>query len=87
MISDEKDAQVVKIIKNWNDLVGLESDKYTLDINLEMGCGRIIPKDPFSDEYRPYLSTHTFYGSCYKSYENVLRIHGFNVKLISWDEE
>ena len=72
------------LIKDWNDLIGLESDNYKLEINTDMGCGHIIPKDDCSDEYCPYLSTHTFYASSYKYYENILQKYGFDIKLKSW---
>lgn len=73
-----------QLIQNWNDLVGLESTNYRLDINVDMGYGHIVPKDESSDEYCPYLSTHAFYASSYKTYEAILQKYGFNVKLRSW---
>ena len=74
-----------KEIKDWNDLAGLESEDYRLDIDLDMGCGYIIPKDEFSDRRQHYLSTHTFYDSRCKGYEDLLQICGFDVILQSWD--
>lgn len=77
---------MAKVIKNWDDLVGLESENYKLKIDLDMGCGRIVPKDSDSNEFQPYLSTHTFYGSSYKNYEKLLQKYGFDVELQSWDK-
>ena len=74
-----------KLIRNWNDLVGLESEQYKLDIDTEMGCGHIVPKDEFSSLHSHYLSTHTFYGSSYKDYEKLLWRCGFNIKLQPWE--
>lgn len=78
---------MAKIIRGWEDLIGLESEKYYIKVGLGMGCGWIVPKD---DSYAPhshYLSTHTFYGKTYKGYEQLLRSCGFDVELVSWDEE
>jgi hypothetical protein len=78
-----------KIIRNWEDLVGLESEHYKLDIDLVNGCGWINPKfevfetNELSHAY--YLSTHTFYGHNYKASTELLRKCGFDVKLLSWD--
>lgn len=77
---------MAKFIRDWNDLVGLESENYKLKIDTEMGCGRIVPKTE-TDEMSKYLSTHTFYGSSYKGYEKLLREYGFDVELNNWDKE
>lgn len=77
---------MTKIIKNWPDLVGLESANYELKIDLDMGCGHIVQKDESSDLPSYYLSTHTFYGRSYLDYEQLLRKCGFDVKLITWDK-
>lgn len=80
-----------KFIKDWNDLVGLESETHRLEIDTEMGCGWIRPKEYANDDESfmnsHYLSTHTFYGSSYKGYEKLLRSLGFNVVLDNWDKE
>lgn len=76
---------MAKIIRGWEDLVGLESDEYYIKVDLKMCCGWIVPKDSTRDSYSHYLSTHTFYGKTYKGYEKLLRECGFDVKLISWD--
>lgn len=75
---------MAKLINTWEDLVGLESDKYKLEINTDLGYGHIIPKDDSSDEYGYYLSTHTFYKKSYKGYEKLLQKCGFDIKLKNW---
>lgn len=80
----EKHNHGPKLARNWNDLVGLESEHYRLDIDIDTGCGHIIPKNELSEEYCPYLSTHTFYCGFYKTYEDILQKYGFNVKLRNW---
>lgn len=79
-----------KLIKGWKDLVGLETENYYLDINLEMCNGHIVEKEHIKkgdDWYRPYLSTHTFYGLDYKDYTILLQEYGFDVQLENWDGE
>ena len=76
---------MAKFIRDWNDLVGLESENYKLKIDIDMGCGWIISKTE-TDEINKYLSTHTFYGSSYKGYEELLRKCGFDVELNNWDK-
>lgn len=76
-----------KTIKDWNDLIGLESEKYKLEIDTKLGCGHIRAKDSSSDLSEYYLSTHTFYKNNYKGCEKILRKCGFNVKLQSWDKD
>lgn len=71
----------MKTIENWEQLNECTSETHELEIDLEMGCGR-ISKD---GEFVAYLSTHTFYESTYKHSEAVLNQCGFNVKLKSWD--
>ena len=75
-----------KIIKSWKDLAGLQSDKYYIKVDLDMGRGWIVRKGEHYTHSSYYLSTHTFYGKTYKGYEKLLRDCGFDVKLISWDE-
>ena len=73
-----------KLIKNWNDLVGLENEKYILEINADMGCGWIRDKSDYSGV--AYLSTHTFYGSKYKFSTKLLNSYGFNVEIDNRDK-
>ena len=78
---------MAKVIKDWNDLVGLESKNYILEIDTKLGCGHIRAKDSSSGLSEYYLSTHTFYKNNYKGCEKILRKCGFNVKLQTWDKE
>ena len=76
---------MTKIIKDWKDLDGLESENYYIEVDHYYGCGWIRAKDEtMRDEY---LSTHTFYGETYKGYEKILRDCGFDVELVTWDKE
>ena len=75
-----------KFIKGWEDLVGLETEHFRLDINVEEGSGWIRPKDE-TDERHEYLSTHTFYGHNYEASTRLLQKYGFNVELDNWDKE
>lgn len=34
-----------------------------------------------------YLSTHTFYGSNYKTSTKLLQEHGFDIEIDNWDKE
>lgn len=81
-----------KLIKQWSDLIGLESATHKIVINEKYGCsGWIVPKDDSddSDYYgnRAYLSTHLFYRKSYKGYNNLLRKFGFDVEIVCCDEE
>ena len=75
-------------IKSWEELVGLESEKYKLEIDLKYGCGWIVPKSENKEtkenyyEHHIYLSTHTFYPSHYEWSTKILQEHGFDVELI-----
>ena len=77
---------MAKLIESWKDLVGLESDEYYLEIDLERCNGHIARKS--DHEYMEYLSTHTFYGK--KSYQEntvLLQEYGFDIQLKNWDGE
>lgn len=76
---------MTKVIRGWEELDGLESDNYYIEVDRHLGCGHIVPKDETS--YSPYLSTHTFYGKTHKGYEQLLRTYGFDVELVPWDKE
>lgn len=82
-----------KLIETWKDLVGLESEDYYLEIDVEKCSGWINPKDhvKYDDKdywkHNEYLSTHTFYGTQYKNYTKILRSFGFDVQLKNWDGE
>ena len=74
-----------KLIKTWEELVGLESDEYYLKIDVDMCNGSIRRKS--NDEYMEYLSTHTFYGLNYQYSSALLQEYGFDVQLENWDGE
>ena len=75
-------------IKSWEELVGLESEKYKLEIDLEYGCGYIVPKAETKETEKNYyanhvyLSTHTFYPKNYEWSTKILQEYGFDVELI-----
>lgn len=79
-----------KVVSCWEDLVGLESEHYKLDINLEYYSGWIKPKVETEEtknnyfEHHKYLSTHTFYRSMCKYSTDLLRSFGFDIVLKSW---
>lgn len=80
---------MAKLIESWEELVGLESDDYYLDINVEKCNGHIMAKEHVKNKgfYNPYLSTHTFYGLNYKHSTILLQEYGFDVQLKNWDGE
>lgn len=71
------------LIKSWEELIGLESEEYYLDIDLDGCCGYIRSKS--DDDYYEYLSTHTFYGSQYEYATATLQSKGFDIQLDNWD--
>lgn len=75
--------KVVKLIKSWEELVGLENDEYYVEIDNNFCNGFIRSK---TDEgFFVYLSTHTFYGHDYQHSTVRLQECGFNVQLENWD--
>lgn len=82
---------MAKLIKSWEELVGLESDDYYLDINVKNCNGHIRPKEHIEVtdenyfEHTRYLSTHTFYCHNYQRSTIELQEHGFDVQLENWD--
>lgn len=85
-------SEEATLIKDWAGLVGLETEKYYIDIDTE-GCSgwvRAKFKDGEGLDYYShsiYLSTHTFYDRGYFYYTDILRELGFNVQLTNWDGE
>ena len=45
---------LAKLIKGWEDLVGLESETHRLDINVEVGNGWIVPKKETEESLGDY---------------------------------
>lgn len=58
-----------------------------------MGSGWIKPITETEEteknyfEHHRYLSTHTFYGKSYKYYTRKLQEFGFDIELVTWDQE
>jgi predicted GTPase len=79
------------LISSWEELNGLENDKYFIEVEVENGRGYVRPKfDVPTDKYydhNVYLHTHTFYGTQYFESTNTLRRLGFNVQLSNWEGE
>jgi len=80
---------MLKQIKSWEELVGLESENYKLEVELlpeNGGCAWIRPKveteENSGSEHNVYLSTHTFYESHYQWATETLQKFGFDVELI-----
>ena len=75
-----------KKIKSWEELVGLESENYKLEVKLGYGggCANIVPKiiTEENKNFYLYLSTHTFYPSHYKWATETLQKFGFDVELV-----
>ena len=74
---------MAKLIKSWDELVGLQSDEYYLDIDEDMCNGWIRRKS--DDDSMEYLSTHTFYGHNYQYSSVLLQEYGFDIQLENWD--
>ncbi len=80
---------MLKQIKTWEELVGLESENYKLEVTLMPhggGSAWIKPKVETEEncgcEHNVYLSTHTFYESHYQSATKTLQKFGFEVELV-----
>jgi hypothetical protein len=76
-----------KVIKTWEELKGCTSDTHYLEIFIDLGYGYIHTKGREEKDYKEYLSTHTFYSGTHKESTEILRLHGFNVKIIPWEDE
>ena len=82
-----------KLIKNWKDLEGLESENYKIKLDYfeedvehnDPHSGWVVDKKTGDVEY--YLSTHTFYGSQYQESTKVLQEYGFDVEIDNWDKD
>ena len=74
-----------KLIKTWEELVGLESDEYYLKIDVDMCNGSIRRKS--NAVLIEYLSTRTFYGLNYQYSSALLQEYGFDIQLENWDGE
>lgn len=54
--------------------------------HFECNCEAENRNDDFFDHH-VYLTTHTFYGSCYKESTKLLQKYGFDVEIDNWDKE
>lgn len=77
---------MAKLIKTWDELIGLENDKYKVVVDLDAGNGWIISKNN-EDDWKEYLSTHTFYGSQYQVSTKTFQKYGFDIEIDNWDKE
>lgn len=77
------------LVRNWEELSKIpESETHKLEIGKYNGW--IITKNPKSDKFsdrKKYLSTHTFYRSSRKSRNKLLQSCGFDVEIVSWEDE
>ena len=80
---------MLKQIRTWEELVGLESEDYKLEVTLMPyggGSAWIKPKVETEENrgsgHRVYLSTHTFYESHYQLATKILQKFGFDVELV-----
>jgi vacuolar-type H+-ATPase subunit D/Vma8 len=83
----------MKLIKTWEELAGLESENYRVEVDLDKCSGWIVPKVETKEteenyfKYHWYLSTHTFYGHSYAQYTELFQKLGFDIELDNWDKE
>ena len=84
----------MSLIKSWEELDGLESEKYKIVVDDKFRSnGWIIPKEETEEteenyfDHHVYLSTHTFYGTQYKESTEILQKFGFDVEIDNWDKE
>lgn len=82
-----------KLIKRWDELQGLESENYMINVDRNKGSAYIVPKVETEETMRNYydhhiyLSTHTFYGTHYKESTNTLKHFGFDVEIDNLDKD
>ena len=84
---------MARLIKSWEELFELESEKYKIDADREFYSAWIVPKEETEEteenyfDHHVYLSTHTFYGSQYEYSTSILQKFGFDVEIDNWDKE
>ena len=79
------DGSPPRHITNWAELAQVpESKTHQLEIDVQ-GCNGWIKSKENPKAMGYYLSTHTFYGSCYRRSTKALQQRGFNVTLANWD--
>lgn len=89
-----------QLIRNWEELdkIPKESKTHILKVDVWGGRAWLTAKNPkpYKHKYSlmrqahyldHYLSTHTFYEGHLKWNTKILRVCGFDVELVDWDEE
>lgn len=81
---------MVKLIRNWNDLVGLETEHYKVLIDKETGRGFVAPNLPLIDEDTIFFGHHyeisgLHNDSCEK-FVRLLQKYGFDVEFDIWSD-
>lgn len=93
----------MRMIRNWEELSKLEpNEKYRVIVDLEFGCGWIVPKcdEPTGnrDRYKCYCHDdvdyfkHHHYLSTHTFYgktgtPHILQEYGWDVELDNWDKD
>lgn len=88
---------MAKLIKNWKELEGLESENYKIKLDYigdDPVAGWIVPKEETVETsfenyfvHHVYLSTHTFYGPNYQESTEILQKYGFDIEIDNWDKD
>lgn len=83
---------MTKLIRNWEELAQVKpNDKYKIEVDLDMCCGRIKPiietegTKAHYGKHHMYLSTHAFYGKT--GTPDILKQFGWDIELDNWDKD
>lgn len=83
----------MKIAHNWEELDGLESEKYRIEVDPDGYSGWIVPKVETEEtkgenylDHHKYLSTHSFYKekNQYQFTNRLLKQYGFDVEVVGY---
>ena len=70
---------MAKVVKTWEDLMGMVTDTHYLQIIPKVGCGWIMS---FKDNKSvAYLNTHTFSPIRREYFTELLKSYGFDVEI------
>lgn len=76
---------MTKIIRDWNDLVGLETEHYIVLIDKETGKGFVAPNLPFMDEDTIFFGHHhqisEMHNNTCKEFVKLLQKYNFDVEF------
>lgn len=76
---------MTKIIRNWNDLVGLETEHYIVLIDKETGRGFVAPNLPLMDEDTIFFGHHyqisKMHNNTCKEFVELLKKYNFDVEF------